>query len=129
MLKSLDEAVTFASEIEAMEQAEIRKQTKVVHAIDIPSTAEVSAINNEQTNQVLERRLQIIEQNTALMKKMLSAMKVNRNAACRGGGDLAYDQARQTRKSRNHSACYNCGKIGYFIANCPEIQGNARRLR
>ena len=127
--KSLDEAVTFSSEIEAMEQAEIRKQTRVVHATDIPSAVEVSAINNGQTNRVLERSLQIIEQNTAVMKEMLSAMKINGNVACRGGGDWAYDQRRQNRKSRNGSACYNCGKIGHFIANCPEIQGNARRLR
>ena len=127
--KSLDEAVTFASEIEAMEQAEIRKQTRVVHTTDIPSAVEVSAIYNEQTNRVLERSPQIIEQNTAVMKEMLSAMKINGNVACRGGGDWAYDQRRQNRKSRNGSACYNCGKIDHFIANCPEIQGNARRLR
>ena len=127
--KSLDEAVTFASEIEAMEQAEDRKQARVVRATDFPPAAEVSAINNEQTNRVLERSLQIIEQNTAVMKEMLSAMKITGNVARGGGGDWAYDRPRQNRKTRSGSACYNCGKIGHFIANCPGIQGNDRRLR
>ena len=122
--KSLDEAVTLASEIEVMEQAEDRKQTKVIRATDVPA-AEVSAINNEQTNRVLERSLQVIEQNTAVMKEMLSAMRINGSAGYRG----EYNESKQNRKSRNGSACYNCGKIGHFIASCPEIRGNDGRLR
>ena len=116
-MKSLDEAVTFASEIEAMEKAEDRKQARVVRATDIPSAAEVSAINNQQTNRVLERIRHIIEQNTAMIKEMLSAMQVNGNVACGGGR-----AGRTIGQNKTGSACYNCGKIGHFIANCPGIQ-------
>ena len=36
----------------------------------------MSGINNKQTNRVLERSLQIIEQNTAVMKEMLHVAEV-----------------------------------------------------
>jgi hypothetical protein len=48
----LHEAVTLASEVEAIEQAEDRKQTKSVYA---NNPAEVLAVNGGETNRILER--------------------------------------------------------------------------
>ena len=58
--KSLDKAVAFASEVEAMEQTEYRKHTRAVHINNPP---EVLTVNNDETNQILKRSLYIIEQN------------------------------------------------------------------
>ena len=58
--KSLDKAVAFASEVEAMEQTEYRKHTGAVHANNPP---EVLTVNNDETNEILKRSLYIIEQN------------------------------------------------------------------
>ena len=71
--KFLDEAVTLASEVEAIEQSEDRKQTKAVY---VNNPEEVLAVNGDETNRIFERSFHIIEQNTEVMKEMLSAMKV-----------------------------------------------------
>ena len=58
--KSLEKAVAFASEVEAMEQTEYCKHTRAVHVNNPPK---VLTVNNDETNQILKRSHYIIEQN------------------------------------------------------------------
>ena len=58
--KSLDKAVAFASEVEAMEQTEYCKHTI---AVDVNNPPKVLTVNNDETNQILKRSHYIIEQN------------------------------------------------------------------
>ena len=120
--KSLDEAVAFASEIEAMEQAEERKQNKSVHTMDVPS--EVLGVNRDESSLILRQSLQIIEQNTAVMRDLLAAMKVGNY-----GNEASRPHREQFRKSTTGKECFNCGEMGHFIARCPRRQGNGRQLR
>ena len=71
--KSLEKAVAFASEVEAMEQTEYCKHTRAVHVNNPP---EVLTVNNDETNQILKRSLYIIEQNKPSFERMLATWKV-----------------------------------------------------
>ena len=120
--KSLDEAVDIAAEIETMELAEERRRFKAVHATEFPSykLEQRSTTCSNNLECLVKESFKIIEQNTAVMREMISALKVKEER----GGYHGYDN---NRKSRGN-ACFHRGKVGHFIASCPEKKGNGSRL-
>ena len=57
------------------------------------------------------------------MREMISALKVKEER----GGSHGYDNNRKSRGNTGN-ACLHCGKLGHFIASCPEKKGNGGRL-
>ena len=68
--KSLEKAVAFASEVEAMEQTEYCKHTRAVHVNNPP---EVLTVNNDETNQILKRSHYILLSKISQVLKELNA--------------------------------------------------------
>ena len=123
--KSLDEAVDIAAEIETMELAEERRRFKAVHATEFPSykLEQRSTTCSNNLECLVKESFKIIEQNTAVMREMISALKVKEER----GGYHGYDNNRKSRGNTGN-ACFHRGKVGHFIASCPEKKENGSRL-
>ena len=114
-----------AAEIETMELAEERRRFKAVHATEFPSykIEQQSTTSPSNLECLVKESFKIIEQNTAVMREMISALKVKEER----GGSHGYDNNQKSR-GNTRNAGFHCGKLGHFIASCPEKKGNGGLL-
>lgn len=103
---TLDDAVSRALQLEAMDEAESQRSRPSRHVRAVES----STGGDDATS---DRLTELLEKNMVAMEKMVNLV---------GQMSTTQSLARQSNNPRWSRRCYHCQKEGHFKRNCPELR-------